>query len=300
MRRLSPTSAAITSIVIALSTGVGAIAAEPDGLGVRDREELLGYARDTWRSVAAMADGSELPVDGLRHLVNGTWKPSPKTTPTDIASYLWSVLAAERLKIIGPDEAHRRLERTLGAMGRLERAHGFFYQWLDPRTGAVLETSPYGGEPIPPILSCVDNGWLAAALIMVRNACPPLARAGRRPAGADGLRLLLCRLRRGRSRRIIPARFTGPIASTGRRSAASTGSSTPSSGSPATSRSHADRSRPSIITASNAPSSPARGSSPRCRKGRSGPTWASRSSRGTTRTGGCGSSRAGAAACSRT
>ena len=69
MRRLSPTSAAIISIVIALLTGVGAIADEPDGLGVRDREELLGYARDTWKSVAAMGDGSELPVDGLRHLV---------------------------------------------------------------------------------------------------------------------------------------------------------------------------------------------------------------------------------------
>ena len=105
---------------------------------------------------------------------NGTWKPSQKTSPTDIASYLWSVLAAERLKIIGRDDAHRRLERTLGAIGRLKRAHGFFYQWLDPRTGAVLEKSPYGGESIPPILSCVDNGWLAAALIMVRNTYPAL------------------------------------------------------------------------------------------------------------------------------
>ena len=117
LRRLSPTSAAIISIVIALSIGVRAIADEPDGLGVRDREELLGYARDTWKSVAAMGDGSELPVNGLRHLVNGTWKPSLKTSPTDIASYLWSVRAAERLKIIGADDAHRRLERTLGAMG---------------------------------------------------------------------------------------------------------------------------------------------------------------------------------------
>ena len=165
----------VASIAIALSTGAGAIAAGPDGLEARDREVLLGYARDTWTSVAAMADGGELPVDGLRHHIDGSWEPSPKTTPTDIASYLWSVLAAERLKIIGADEARRRLERTLRAMGRLERVHGFFHEWLDPRTGAVLRKSPYHGEPIPPILSCVDNGWLAAALIMVRNACPPCA-----------------------------------------------------------------------------------------------------------------------------
>ena len=78
---------------------------------------------------------AELPVDGLRRLANGTWEPSALTTPTDIASYLWSVLAAERLKIIGPDEARRRIERTLESLERLDRAHGFFYDRLDPRTG---------------------------------------------------------------------------------------------------------------------------------------------------------------------
>ena len=170
----------VASVAVVLSIGAGAIAAGPDGLEARDREVLLGYARDTWKSVAAMADGGELPVDGLRHHIDGTWEPSPKTTPTDIACYLWSVLAAERLKIIGTDEADRRLERTLRAVERLERVHGFFYDWLDPRTGAVLKESPYDGGPIPPIASCVDNGWLAAALIMVRNTCPPCA-SGPRP-----------------------------------------------------------------------------------------------------------------------
>ena len=144
--------------------------------------------------------GASCRFDGLRHLINGSWEPSPKTTPTDIASYLWSVLAAERLKIIGTDEAHRRLDRTLRAVGRLERVHGFFYEWLDPRTGAVLRESPYHGGPISPVASCVDNGWLAAALIMVPQHLPPPARAGRGPAEADGLRLLPCRVRRGRSR----------------------------------------------------------------------------------------------------
>ena len=67
---------------------------------------------------------------------------SALTTPTDIASYLWSVLAAERLKIIGPDEARRRMERTLKSLERVDRAHGFFYDKLDPRTGTVLKTYP--------------------------------------------------------------------------------------------------------------------------------------------------------------
>jgi hypothetical protein len=167
-------ASAIASVAIAFSTGAVAIAAGADGLEARDREVLLGYARDTWRSVAAMAVGVDLPCDGLRHNINGSWELSPKTTPTDIASYLWSVLAAERMKLIGADEARWRLERTLKALGRLERVHGFFHEWLDPRTGAVLRKSPYHGEPIPPVLSCVDNGWLATGLIMVRNTYPAL------------------------------------------------------------------------------------------------------------------------------
>ena len=120
-----------------------------------------------------MADGSELPSsDALRHLKGGTWKPSTLTKPPDVASYLWSILAAERLKIIAPDEAERRLERTLTAIERLERVHGFFIDTLDPRTGKALKTWPSDGKPVRPIMSGVDNGWLATALIMIRNTCP--------------------------------------------------------------------------------------------------------------------------------
>jgi hypothetical protein len=152
-----------------------ALSAQPDGLEGRDREELLGYARATWKSVSLMADRVELPVDGLRRGVNGTWEPSPLTTPTNIASYLWSVIAAEQLKIIGPDEARQRMERTLKSLERVDRAHGFFYDRLDPRTGEVLKKYPDSGEPIPPIASAVDNGWLAAGLLMVRNSCPAVS-----------------------------------------------------------------------------------------------------------------------------
>ncbi len=102
--QMSVSGSLIASILFFLMAGLSATAAEPDGLGHRDREELLGYARDTWRSVVAMGDSGELPADGLRHHKDGRWEPSAKTTPTDIACYLWSVLAAERLKIIGPAE----------------------------------------------------------------------------------------------------------------------------------------------------------------------------------------------------
>jgi hypothetical protein len=80
-------------ILVGLVAGARVIADESDGLGPGDRAVLLGYARDTWRSVAAMAEGNELPADGLRHQPDGTWISTRKTTPTDIGSYMWSVLA---------------------------------------------------------------------------------------------------------------------------------------------------------------------------------------------------------------
>jgi hypothetical protein len=108
-----------------------------------DREALRIYARGTWKSVAAMAEGLELPADGLRRLPNGSWRVSPKTTPTDIACYLWSTVAAQRLGIISEAESLRRLGGTLSALERMERVHGFFLDWIDPQTGRTLRRSPY-------------------------------------------------------------------------------------------------------------------------------------------------------------
>lgn len=173
MRIPSTIPAALAAFVLAGLMTHRATADGPD-LEPRDRQELLTYARDTWRSVAEMAQGVELPVDGLRRLTNGSWQPSPKTTPTDIGAYLWSVLAAERLKFIDAGEAHRRLARTLDAIGRMERARGFFCDTLDPHTGAILRKSPYDGTPILLIASSVDNAWLATGLIVVKNAYPGL------------------------------------------------------------------------------------------------------------------------------
>ncbi len=75
----------VASILVMLVGRPQAISADPDALGDRDRDELLGCARNTWRSVAEMGDASELPADGLQHQVDGTWKPSRKTSPTDIS-----------------------------------------------------------------------------------------------------------------------------------------------------------------------------------------------------------------------
>ena len=56
---------------------------------------------------------------------------------------------------------------------------GQFSTWYGARNGAKLPVWPPTGQPITPILSSVDNGWLAAGLRVVRGAVPELkGRAG--------------------------------------------------------------------------------------------------------------------------
>lgn len=141
-------------------------------LGPADRAMLSGYARDTWRSFDALAQPSGLPADMLCKNADG-WTTATYTSPSDIAAYLWSTLAAEDLNIIDREEATARMSRTLGALEKLERSHGFFYNWYSPKDGSILKIWP-GGGPVRPFLSTVDNGWLAASLMMVRNSRPHL------------------------------------------------------------------------------------------------------------------------------
>lgn len=138
---------------------------------------LDSWARDTWRGLVALTDPKTgLPADSIG--IDGTL--SPFTSPTNIASWLWAVLAAREIGIIDSVEATDRLSKTISAVGRLARAHGAFYNWYDPATGDRLNTWPADGSRVPGFLSTVDNAWLATALVMVVNgdgATAPAAQA---------------------------------------------------------------------------------------------------------------------------
>ena len=138
------------------------------------RETLERYARDTWASFVAMTDAATgLPADSLHR--DGT--RSVQTSITNIGAYLWSTLVAEALGFISHDEAVARLDRTLGTLETLDRdaPSGQFFNWYDHTTGQVLTVWPPSGEPLTPILSSVDNGWLATALHLVRHRVPELS-----------------------------------------------------------------------------------------------------------------------------
>jgi hypothetical protein len=142
------------------------------------RDVLSHYARDTWASFVAMTDErSGLPADSLDS--DGT--RSVQTSTTNIGAYMWSAVVAERLGIIGHEELVSRLSKTVGTLERMERYEpgGQFYNWYDHKTGAKLTSWPPTGAPLTPILSSVDNGWLAVGLREVAQGVPELAaRAG--------------------------------------------------------------------------------------------------------------------------
>jgi hypothetical protein len=161
----------LAALVVVFSA---AVVADPHAM----RDTLERYARDTWASFVAMTDEETgLPADSLH--IDGT--RSVQTSTTNIGAYMWSTLVAEELGLISHDKAVARLGRTLRTLETMNRHEpsGQFFNWYDHTTGEPLTVWPPSGEPRTPILSSVDNGWLATALHLVRNRVPELSdRAG--------------------------------------------------------------------------------------------------------------------------
>ena len=163
LRRLTPLAVLAAALVLALP----AAAKSPS-------TTLRGYAADTWRSFEMMLNpATGLPSDN----VSAERVRARYTSPTNIATYLWSTIAARDLGLISPRQARARIDRTLTTVASLDRHErsGQFFNWYDPDTGQVLTVWPTNGNRVYRFLSSVDNGWLAAALIMVGHAVPELA-----------------------------------------------------------------------------------------------------------------------------
>jgi hypothetical protein len=141
---------------------------------------LRAYAERTWASFVAMTDDSSgLPAD----ILNSDGTTSVQTSTTNIGAYMWSAVAAHELGIISRRELVRRLSRTVTTLERMERYGdtGQYYNWYDHRTGEKLTAwPPHPEQEFHPILSSVDNGWLAVGLKIVSRSVPErLARRAR-------------------------------------------------------------------------------------------------------------------------
>ncbi|MET1004424.1 MAG: DUF3131 domain-containing protein, partial [Propionibacteriaceae bacterium] len=143
---------------------------------------LRRWAKDTWTSLVAMTDErTGLTADNVDGPLANPNR-SGYTSPTNIGGYLWSAVVARDLGLISAHECTRRLSQTLHTLSRMRRhqASGMFYNWYDERTTRPLTTWPTNGDTIYPFLSSVDNGWLAAALLVVERADRSVSRLAQR------------------------------------------------------------------------------------------------------------------------
>jgi hypothetical protein len=142
-----------------------------------DRGTIQRWARDTWASMVAMTHpATGLPADNISGPLSSPTR-SGYTSPTNIGGYLWSTVIAREMGLISAGECRTRLAKTLSTLKKMEHHEpsGMFYNWYDEANGAVVTTWPENGTKVDPFLSSVDNGWFAAALMVVRNAEPRVA-----------------------------------------------------------------------------------------------------------------------------
>ncbi|NEE59084.1 hypothetical protein G3M55_82935, partial [Streptomyces sp. SID8455] len=92
----------------------------------------------------------------------------------NIGCGLWSTVAAAGLGVISEAAMIRSLTRTVAAVEKLERHHGFWLNWYDAHNGSVLTQWPGTGDPVRPFLSSVDNAWLVTGLRIAADAAPAL------------------------------------------------------------------------------------------------------------------------------
>ena len=131
---------------------------------------LIQLARDSWRGLAALTDREHgLPVDHVSFAAGGVEPAQARvgdyTSPSTIGIWLMAVVGAEKLGLIGRPEAQALLDHALATLGKLERLHGFFYNYYD--TTSLERSSNF--------VSSVNSSWLTAGLMVLRQAHPELA-----------------------------------------------------------------------------------------------------------------------------
>ncbi|MBK8422829.1 MAG: DUF3131 domain-containing protein [Elusimicrobia bacterium] len=129
-----------------------------------DTEFLTAIARDTWgyfRDVVDKENG--IPLDNV--LVTPTHtKVMSYTSTTNVGLYLMSLTAAQDLGFITPAQGEARARKAIDTLKKLSRWEGQFFNYYETITL----------NPSSKFVSSVDNGWLAAGLVVAAQAYPPL------------------------------------------------------------------------------------------------------------------------------
>ncbi len=132
-----------------------------------DRQLLLEIARDTWGYFDNIVDKVyHLPLDNIGFdesaVISDKTRVGDYTNITNVGLYLMCLVSAYDFGFISKEEAVRRLKLTLGSIEKFETYNGFPYNYYD--ITIFQRTSNF--------ISFVDSGWLAAGIIVAKNAFP--------------------------------------------------------------------------------------------------------------------------------
>lgn len=124
-----------------------------------DKHLIREIARDTWRYFEnAFSKSNHLVVDHIR-----TGDPplaANYTSPSNIAMDLMASVAARELGFITRGQAIQRSRSYLETLRNLRKWNGLFYNFYETTKMTVTRK----------FISSVDNGWLAIALVVIRQA----------------------------------------------------------------------------------------------------------------------------------
>ena len=135
----------------------------------KDRAFLKEIARDTWKYFQNARDKeTHLLVDHLR--VGEAPLAADYTSPTNIAMDLLATVSALDLKFISRSEAENRVRAVLSTLGKMKRYKKFFYNFYDTKKLSITRN----------YISTIDSGWLAIALVVVRQAFKNLSQEATR------------------------------------------------------------------------------------------------------------------------
>lgn len=126
---------------------------------------LKTIAKDSWLYFKNLVDKkTNLVVDWIDLDETKEYRIGDYTSPTNIGLYFLSLVGAYDLGLITKEEAIQRAQKTLETLKKLPRWKGLFYNWYS--TTNLHITRKY--------ISTVDNGWLSAGLIVLRQTFPEL------------------------------------------------------------------------------------------------------------------------------
>ena len=135
---------------------------DDDVLSKEADEELLEIARRTWKYFDTLLKPENNYLIPDNYQVNREIEEDSKTSPTDIGMSITSVISAYELEFIDKNKAYDLLLNIINSFDALEKWNGMIYNWYNIKTMKKM---------IPYDVSSVDNGNLAACLLVAKNFC---------------------------------------------------------------------------------------------------------------------------------